>query len=208
MPLAEKPLPVAVIPEMDTPADPVFVNRIAWVFAVPTGTLPNTAVCGVALTYPALAPLPPPLECLQVPVPARGRTNVPFAASLISFSCPDELPVVLGAKLTRNVSEPPAATLRGTEIPLARKPLPVTVSPETFTAALPVFDKVIVTVLVLPTRTLPKSTDPGFSVSWPLASAVGATLITNNKPNIDAARAARRNVGLLGWNERYLAKRY
>ncbi len=135
MPLTEKPLPVAVTPEMEIPPAPVFVNCTLCVFRVPTGTLPNCAACGVAVKYP--------VTVLATPVPVNGNTTVPFAALLINCKVPDGLPAVVGVKLTRNVNLAPARRDSGIVILLTRKALPAKVLPETDTALFPEF--VIVT---------------------------------------------------------------
>jgi len=132
---------------------------------VPTGTFPNCVARGEADTYPALRETPDPLN---------GTASVPFAALLISFNVPEDTPALCGVNLTLNVAVPPAPTFKGRRSPCTVYPLPVTVSPESVTAASPVFAMVTLSECVRPTQTRPKSTEFGVNVNWPLARAAGA----------------------------------
>ena len=57
-------------------------------------------------------------------------------------------------------------------MPLAKKPVPVVVTPEMCTAAVPVFVSVEESVLLAPTFTVPKLNAPGLALSWPSACVV------------------------------------
>ena len=87
--------------------------------------------------------------------------NVPLAA-----------PAAVGAKIAFNVVDCPALSVRGKLGPVKLKPLPDAAALETVTTAPPVFVTATVTVLLLPTVTLPKTALLGFAVRDPGASPV------------------------------------
>jgi hypothetical protein len=125
---------------------------------LPTVTSPTLRLAGLAL----MARL--------TPVPESETVAGELVALLTIARLPVALPATVGAKVTVNVALWPAATVRGRESPImlgpgvgeggclcgserppVLKPVPVTVSPETTTLALPVLVRVTVWVLLLPT---------------------------------------------------------
>ena len=84
-------------------------------------------------------------------------------ALLVTDMLPLALPADPGANLAVTEVFWPARIVTGTVSPLMLKPGPVTLAAEIVTLAVPVFDNVIGTDPLLPTRRLPKFTVEGFA---------------------------------------------
>jgi len=69
---------------------------------------------------------------------------------------PVAFPFAVGAKATVREADCPALSVSGSVSPLTLKPVPVTPSLERVTLPVPLFVRVTLFVVLLPTRTLPK----------------------------------------------------
>jgi hypothetical protein len=94
--------------------------------------------------------------------------EVEFEALLMSATLPVALPAVVGANVTVNVADCPAARVSGSVMPVALKPAPVTFICEIVVFAFPELVTVTDCVVLVPVVTDPKSSEPGFSVNWPM----------------------------------------
>lgn len=103
-----------------------------------------------------------------------------LAALLNSSSLPLTLAPFVGANSTLNETVSPSLSVFGKEIPLMRYPAPISESPETFTAVVPVFFRLTVFVSVWPTLMIPNESEPGSTVNLPVAHAVGALPANNS----------------------------
>jgi hypothetical protein len=86
-PLAVKPAPVVVIPEICTAAWPVLVNVEVRVLLLPTLTFPKLRLPGAAPSWPT--------ACV-VPVPLTAMVTGEFGALLVIETLPDIAPVTVG----------------------------------------------------------------------------------------------------------------
>jgi hypothetical protein len=80
---------------------------------------------------------------------------------------PFAAPAVVGENFTPNEAVCPAANVSGVESPVVLNAAPETFAEEIVTLAVPAFESVTFTVLLLPSSWLPKLTDPGFAVRLP-----------------------------------------
>ena len=117
-PLALKPAPVTVTPEMVTLEFPLLVNVTGNPLLAPTFTLPKLRLVGFA----------PSRKVAATPVPLSGIVRGEPGASLTKEIEPVTLPAVAGAKAALNVVLPPAAIVTGTVRPVMVKPAPDTVA--------------------------------------------------------------------------------
>jgi hypothetical protein len=132
-PLVANPAPVMVAVPMCRTDPPEFVSRSVWDCVLPTCTLPNPILVGLAAKVPAVTPVP------DSPTLSDG-----FDAVLVIATLPATAPAALGLKVAVNVVLSPAPSVRGTEIPLRLKPLPVAATCEMITLDPPLFMSVIV----------------------------------------------------------------
>jgi hypothetical protein len=137
-------VPVNVSCEIVTEAEPEFVSVTVCEFVVPVVTLPNETEAGEAVS----------VDC--EPVPLSAIVSGEFGALLTTEMLPVELPEPVGANCAVKLADCPAAIVIGVVAPETLKPVPVTFTAETVTLAEPLFFKVIVCVLLLPTFTVPK----------------------------------------------------
>jgi hypothetical protein len=79
-----------------------------------------------------------------IPVPDNPTFSDGFDAVLVIATLPVTAPAALGLKVTLNVVLVPALSVRGVEIPLRLKPLPLAEACEIVTLELPVFVSVMV----------------------------------------------------------------
>ena len=131
---------------------------------LPTLTFPKLRLVGVALSD----------EICVTPVPESETVAGELVAVLTTETLPAALPAAVGAKVTLKVALRRAARLRGSESPLMLNPAPVTDACETVTLCVPLFLSVTVSVLRLPTVTVPKLRLVGFALSTLLAAASSA----------------------------------
>jgi hypothetical protein len=94
--------------------------------------------------------------CGCVPVPVREIVAGELVALLTTVTLPARLPVEVGAKLTVNDVDWPAARLNGSVIPLVLKPVPVALTCEMETLEFPVLEIVTLCVALVPVVRLPK----------------------------------------------------
>jgi len=79
-----------------------------------------------------------------------------LVALLVKAMLPVALPFALGAKATVRETDCPALSVSGSVRPVTLNPVPVTLSLESITLPVPLFVRVTLFVVLLPTRTLPK----------------------------------------------------
>src|SRR5258708_3159721 len=156
-PLALKPAPVTVTPEMVTLEFPLLVSVTGNPPLPPTFTLPKLRLVGLA----------PSKNVAATPVPLRARVRGGPGALLLMETLPLALRVAEGANCALNVVLCPAASVSGTDKPAMPKPVPEALAAEMVTLAVPEFVNVTVCDPLLPTSTLPKLTLAGLGVSCP-----------------------------------------
>lgn len=89
-----------------------------------------------------------------------------LVALLVTVTLPETLPVAVGANATVKEVDWLAARVRGSPSPVTLKPLPVTLSFERVTLALPLLLSVTVCVALEPVVTLPKLSEVGEAEIW------------------------------------------
>ena len=92
-----KPVPVMLLPVMETAAVPVLESVTVVGVLLPTATLPKLTLEGLALSAPC------------VPVPLRGIDTVTFVAVDVIVMLPDAVPVAVGANDAEKFAVAPAA---------------------------------------------------------------------------------------------------
>lgn len=98
-------------------------------------------------------------EALAVVPEEESFGAMALVALLATVTAPEMLPVDCGANPSSTVTVCPAAIVAEELLPTMENPLPETLSPEIVRAAVPVSVNVTVCVALLPTATLPKSTE-------------------------------------------------
>jgi len=151
-PVILNPAPVALPCEIVRFALPVFFRVIVCELLLPVTTLPKATLDGVTVS------------CGCAPVPLRTIAVGEPGALLVSEMLPEALPEEVGVKTALNVALLPGEIVWA-EKPVTLNPLPATLSCETVRLALPVFVRVTVCELLLPTATAPKLTLDGATVS-------------------------------------------
>jgi hypothetical protein len=147
MPLALKPVPDTVTPEIVTFEFPLFVTVEVIDPVLPTFTLPKLKV----------ELLSPRTRVEATPVPLREIVSGEFGALLTSVTDPVTLPAALGPNTALNVALLPAPIVTGAVIPVVLNPAPETATEEIVTVALPPFVSVTVCELLVPVVTLPNA---------------------------------------------------
>jgi len=102
----------------------------------------------------------------RVPVPESATVSGEFAALLTTVTLPGRFPVEVGANVTLNEVDCPAARLSGSALPVVLNPAPLAVICEMETLELPVFEIVRLWVALVPVAKLPKLSDAGDAESW------------------------------------------
>ena len=108
------------------------------VLVTPTETLPKLTLDGVTEI------------CGCIPVPVREIVAGEFVALLTTATLPARLPVEVGANVTLNEVDWPAARLSGSVIPLVLNPVPVALICEMETLEFPVLEIVTLWVALEP----------------------------------------------------------
>jgi hypothetical protein len=170
IPDIENPFALVVTLSTHRVVEPVFLTIMILVSVVPTGTSPNGKLSGVTVAYASAAR----------PSPDSGTLNVLLLALLNSSSLPLTLSLMVGANATLNETVSPSLSVFGNVIPLMRYPAPTSESPDTFTAVVPAFFKLTVFVSVWPTLMAPNESEPGSTVNFPVAHALGALPANNS----------------------------
>jgi hypothetical protein len=137
-------VPVNVSCEIVTEAVPEFVNVTVCELLVPVVTLPSAIDAGDAVS------------CDCAPVPLSAIVIGELGALLTTEILPAALPEPVGVNFAVTLADCPAVSVNGVVTPETLKPLPVALTWETVTLAVPLFVRVIVCELLLPTFTLPK----------------------------------------------------
>ena len=143
---------------------PVLVKVSGKVLLLPTCTLPNGRLAGLAPTAPS-----------AVPVPDKGIVSEGFDPFEATVTLPLKLVADVGVKTTLKLVDCPALSVTGAVTPLNAKPVPPPDIEEIVTLELPVLVKVADKVLLLPTCTLPNPRPVGLAEIEPSPIPVPAT---------------------------------
>ena len=143
-PLLLNPDPVTVAVWIVRLADPVSCSITGSALVVPIVTYPKLRLVGVVDRNPA------------TPVPDSEMTVGELVVLLTSETLPVTLPLAVGEKTMLKDALLPGQRLSGRERPVVLNPVPLTLDSATFTTLCPVFERVTVCVLLLPTGTSPK----------------------------------------------------
>ena len=154
-PLMLKPVPDAAACEIAIALAPEFVSVTVWLALVPSVTLPNETVPGVA-TSAAFSP---------VPVPVKSRLCVEFGALSINVILPVIPCWADGANFTLKDTFLAAAIVVGKVRPLIAKPAPEICAEFTTRSTFPLFVSVTGCVMLCPTFTFPNWIVPGATAS-------------------------------------------
>jgi hypothetical protein len=160
-PLKLNPGPLADTAEMVRLVPPEFVSVSDSGFEVPTCTLPNASLLGLAVNTAG-----------ATPIPDKGKFKVEFEAFETKATLPLEPPVDWGAKITEKLTLCPAPSVRGKAMPFRVKPGPLRVAWEIVTLDGPELFKTALSVSLLPTWTFPKLRLLGLTVSCPAIAPV------------------------------------
>jgi hypothetical protein len=145
-PLALKPAPVVAIAEIVALALPEFVSvTVCWPL-LPTETLPNETVAGLA----------PSVELVATPVPERVSVCGEFGALSVKLMLPVAAPVAVGANCAENDIDWPAGRVVGRASPAIPKALPATLAILMTTLEFPVFVSFTLCEVLWPTVIFPK----------------------------------------------------
>ena len=102
-------------------------------------------------------------------MPLKAIVSGELDASLVTVTDPVALPATVGAKRTVSVAVCEGFSVAGVVIPLTEKPVPVVLTAEMCTAALPALVTTTCPLVLLPTATVPKLKLVGFALSRPVA---------------------------------------
>ena len=114
IPLVLKPVPVALICEMETLEFPVLEIVTFCAEEDPVARLPKLSDAGDTESW----------SVLTMPAPASGITSEEFGALLTSVMLPEAAPAEAGANPMANAEEPPAGTESGRASPEEVNPVP------------------------------------------------------------------------------------
>jgi len=160
------PVPDALPCEMEMLAEPELVNVTFTEPLEPTSKLPKLMLDGFAARLPC------------TPVPVSGIEMVESVALLVIVMLPGAIPAVVGANCAVKLVLWLAASVNGTEMPSAVKPLPAALIAEIVALVLPLLVSVMVCWPSLPTETFPNDTLPGFAVNVELVETPLPTKVT------------------------------
>jgi hypothetical protein len=124
------------------------------VLVTPLVTLPKLTDAGVTAI------------CGWTPVPLSAIVVGEFVALLVRAMLPVALPFALGANAAVREADCPALSVSGSVRPVTLNPVPVTLSLESVTLPVPLFVRVTLFVVLLPTRTLPKLSEVAEEDNW------------------------------------------
>src|SRR5713226_3734127 len=145
-PLALKPAPVTVTPEMVTLEFPLLVSVTGNPLLPPTFTLPKLRLVGLA----------PSKNVAATPLPLRAMARGEPGALLLMETLPLALPAAAGENVAVNEVLCPGLRVSGAVMPLMVNPVPEALAAEIVTLAVPELLNVMVCVPPLPTSTFPK----------------------------------------------------
>jgi hypothetical protein len=150
-PFMLKPVPEMLTWEIVALAFPLLVSVIVCELLLPTVTLPNAKLPGLAISDAFAAK----------PLPERESVCGDPGALSVNTMLPVTPPGVVGAKTTLKEVLWPLDSVTGSEMPLMLKPVPVKVARLTTVLMFPEFVKVTVCEALWPTVTFPKFNDAG-----------------------------------------------
>jgi hypothetical protein len=150
-PSAVKPLPVALTAEIVALVFPLFVSVIVCWPLLPTDTLPNATLPGLA----------PKVELVETPLPTKVTVCGEVGALSVNVMLPVAAPAAVGANCTLNESDCPPVRVFGKDSPLMPKPLPVTVARLMTMFVVPVFVNSTFWLPVCPNTTFPNVSAKG-----------------------------------------------
>ena len=160
-PLKLNPLPLAVAAEIVRLEPPELVNVSDKLALLPTWTLPNARLVGLAVSVPCVTP-----------VPESAMLKLGFEAFEVMLTLPLAAPLVVGEKSTVNDLLWPAVKVKGKDRPLKLNPLPLAVAAEIVRLEPPELVNVSDKLALLPTWTLPNARLVGLAVSVPCVTPV------------------------------------
>lgn len=146
IPLIVNPVPLTVAAEILTVDVVLFVNVTVWVLCVPTVTLPKTSLPGLTASRP-----------LATPVPVSENAAGVLVALLTTETVALKVPAALGEKTKLTGILCPASTATGRVGVLNEKYWLEIEALLTVILVMPVLVAVMVSVLLVPAVTLPKS---------------------------------------------------
>src|SRR5258708_20483051 len=166
----ENPVPVTVACEIESGEPPVFVRVSGVLVLLPTCTLPNAMLAGLALRVPAATPTPLRARTVLVSVPLRCAPRTPLCRfwplmTVVNEMLPLKFPTPVGAKVTLKEAVPPGCKVSGSDRLLIVKLAPLREACEMLTSVAPPLDIVTVLVLLVPTFMFPKFTTYGLRLS-------------------------------------------
>lgn len=165
-PVMLNPVPVALACEIATLAVPEFVRVTLTDPLALTNKLPKLMLAGFAVRFPCT---PLPLSAIDV---------VGLLAVLVIRTLPETAPTLVGANCAVKLVLWFAASTSGTDSPDALNPVPLALIAEIVALIFPVFVKVIVCGLLLPTDTLPNATLPGLATNVEFVATPVPTMLT------------------------------
>jgi len=150
-PLKAKTAPVKFACVMVTDDPPVLVSVSDKFVLLPTWTLPNTRLVGLAPRAPGVTP-----------VPESGMLKLGFEPFEAMLTLPLAPPLAVGLKSTVNEVLWPALNVKGKDSPVRLNPLPLAVAAEIVRLDPPEFVRVPASDFELPIWMLPKLKLVGF----------------------------------------------
>ncbi len=154
-------MPLALAAEMVRLVPPELVNVSDKLELLPTCTLPNARLIGLAVSVPC-----------ATPAPERGMVKSELLPLEVMVTFPLVEPLALGANTTVNEVLWPAVNVNGKDRPLRLNPVPLAVAAEMVKLLPPLFVRVSVSDFDEPTVTLPKARLVGLGVKAPCATPV------------------------------------
>ncbi len=159
--LIEKAATLELACVMVTDDPPVLVSVSDALVLLPTWTLPNARLVGLAVSVPCVTP-----------VPESAMLKLGFEPLEVTLTLPLAAPLVVGENSTVNDVLCPAVKVKGKDRPLKLNPVPLAVAAEIVTEAPPVLVRVSLNDFEALTWTLPNARLVGLAVSVPSVTAV------------------------------------
>jgi hypothetical protein len=139
-PLMEKAAALELTCEMMSDEPPVLVRVSDKLVLLPTWTLPNARLVGLAVRVPGVTP-----------VPESGMLKLGFEPVDVMLTLPLAAPLVVGEKSTENDVLWPAVNVKGKDRPLKLNPVPLAVAAEIVRRDPPELVRVSDKLVLLPT---------------------------------------------------------
>ena len=160
-PLKLNPLPLAVAAEIVRLEPPELVRVSDKLALLPTWTLPNARLVGLAVSVPCVTP-----------VPESAMLKLGFEAFEVMLTLPLAAPLVVGEKSTVNDVLWPAVKVKGKDRPLKLNPVPLAVAAEIVRLEPPELVRVSLNDFAVLTWTLPNARLAGLGLRIPSVTAV------------------------------------